>query len=69
MPNTIAVAKFVASRLPAFPSGTTAPISEIAIGSTMMVVAVLVIHMLKNAVANILPATRFVGRPPKHMMV
>jgi hypothetical protein len=49
--------------------GNTATITEIAIGSIMTVVAVLLIYMLIAAVTSTTPASKLSGRLPTRRMI
>jgi hypothetical protein len=65
MPSIIAVAKLASPASDGRSPSPETAISDAAIGSIIMVVAVLLIHMLNRAVASMAPATRLAaaGRP------
>ena len=65
----MAAAKLIPSRPWSLPDGNTTAMSEIAIGSIITVVAVLLIHMLSAAVASITPPIRLWGRLPTRRMM
>ena len=65
----MAAAKLTPSRPWSLSDGNTTAMREVAIGSIITVVAVLLIHMLIAAVASITPPTRLCGRLPTRRMM